>query len=153
MIHVINTVYARALALAIIALAVSSIAAPAGAADICWRGGVTPEGHSYRVLYVPSEAIRLAAAGQAHNYVAIAIAFQGWVWAADDVPCRMIPWQHEIKHLDGWVHDANGRWTGKTMIAFAAGDGPRTPWSVIKIADDYRLVRNTDLAALPDPAN
>lgn len=153
MAHLINTVCARALALAIIAVAASGLAAPSAAADICWRHGVTPEGHSYQVLYVPSEAIRLAASGQAHNYLAIAIAFQGWIWAAADVPCRTIPWQHEIKHLDGWVHDANGRWTGKTAIAFTAGDGPRTPWAVIKIADDYRLVRNADLAALPGPAN
>lgn len=149
MVRFINFVCARVLSFALVAVAIGGIAARPAAADICWQSGVTPEGHSYRVLYVPGEAVRIAASGTRHNYIAYAVAFPGWIWADSSLPCRIIPWQHEIKHLDGWVHDANGRWTGKTTVAFAAGDGPRTPWTVVKMGDDYRVVRNADLAALP----
>jgi hypothetical protein len=119
-------------------------------AEICWQSGITPEGHSYRVLYVPHEAIQIAASETRHNYIAVAVAFSGWIWADASLPCRIIPWQHEMKHLDGWSHDANGRWTTKTDVAFAEGDRPRMPWTVVKTETDYAVVRGTELAALPD---
>ncbi len=119
-------------------------------AEICWQSGITPEGHMYQVRYVPIEAIKIAASSKPHNYVAVAVAFTGSIWVANDVPCGMIPWKHEIKHLDGWSHDANGRWTTKTEVAFAEGERPRAPWTVVKTENDFRVVRGSELAALPD---
>jgi hypothetical protein len=145
--------YRRAAVLILLTAAMMFFSGRNASADICWQSGITPEGHSYHVLYVPSEAIKIAASGAQHNYLAIAVAFPGWIWADASLPCRIIPWQHEMKHLDGWSHDANGRWTTKTDVAFAEGDHPRTPWTVVKTENDYAIVRGTELAALPDSAD
>lgn len=101
------------LAAACIAAATASPPASAATPDICWQNGVTPGGHVYQVRYVPRRAITLAASGQPHNYVAVAVAFPGWIWVADDVPCGTIPWEHEEMHLDGWIHNPDGRWIAK----------------------------------------
>ena len=105
------------------------------------------------MLYVPSKTVRIAASGILHNYIAYAVAFPGWIWADAFLPCRIIPWEHEIKHLDGWVHDANQRWTDKQEVPLAEGDRPRAPWTVVKTENDYRVVKGTELAALPDSAD
>lgn len=143
----------RSVVIAILFAVLTLFASRSASADICWNSGITPEGHSYRVLYVPSEAITIAASGQRHNYRALAVAFQGWIWADASVPCRIIPWQHEMKHLDGWSHDANQRWTDKQEVPFAEGDRPRAPWTVVKTENDYRVERGSELAALPDSAD
>jgi hypothetical protein len=116
---------------------------------------VTPDGRPYDVRYVPREAIRLAAAAQPHNYVAVAVAFPGWIWAADDVPCGTIPWEHEELHLDGWVHDPNGRWIGRTApeVREARQRPSPAPWFIVKTGDGYRVVGETRVAALPRNAD
>ena len=138
----------HAVIIAILVAVLTFFASRNASADICWQSGVTPEGHSYQVLYVPSEAITAAASSKPHNYRAVAVAVPGWIWADASAPCRIIPWEHEMKHIDGWSHDANGRWNDKKEVAFAPGEGPRTPWTVVKTDDDYRVVRGTELAAL-----
>ena len=123
------------------------------AADICWQSGVTPEGHHFRVLYMPRQVIAAAASGRPHNYVAVAVAFPGWIWATDDIPCSRIPWKHEMMHLDGWDHDANGRWTGKRDVEFTANDLPPPSWQIVKTEEGYVAVRDTLVAALPADAD
>lgn len=140
----------RSFIFAILLAVLTLCAGRSASADICWDSGITPEGHSYRVLYVPREVIKIATSKTPHNYVATALAVPGWIWVDADLPCQFIPWQHEMKHLDGWSHDANGRWTEKKDVPSAEGDRPRTPWTVVKNGDDYQVVRGTELAALSD---
>ena len=140
----------RTIIIAVLTAVLMFFASRNASADICWQSGITPEGHSYHVLYASSEAIKIAASGKPHNYVAVAVAFPGWIWADASLPCNIIPWKHEMKHLDGWSHDANGRWTTKTEVAFAEGERPRAAWTVVKTENDYRVVRGSELAALPD---
>lgn len=117
-------IMAAALALAI--GTTSAVAAP----DICWSSGVTPGGHYYRVRYVPARAITVAAGGQMHTYEAVAVALlPGWIWASREVPCTAIPWAHEERHLDGWVHDDEGDWIGQHPVPADPAPGP---WYVVK---------------------
>lgn len=88
---------------------ISLLAYKSARSDVCWTSGITPGGNHYTVRYVPREAINIAASGQAHDYVPVAVAFPGGLWVADDAPCNQIPWDHEEKHLDGWWHYADGK--------------------------------------------
>jgi len=136
------------LASASLAACIVGPCAPAEAADICWQSGVTPEGHHYGVLYVPPQAIAIAASGQRHNYIAVAVALlPGWIWVAKDIPCDTIPWNHEERHLDGWVHDADGRWIGKNSIPLADDERAPAPWRIIRYGDGYRVVKDAGLTA------
>jgi hypothetical protein len=68
----------------------------------------TPMGNEYRVMFVPHEAVQIAASGQPHNYVAAAVAMPGFIWADESLPCESIPFAHEIRHLDGESHGPDG---------------------------------------------
>ena len=130
---------------AMLAAAAPTSAAPGG---ICWQNGVTPGGHAYQVRYVPRQAISIAASGQPHNYAAVAVAFPGWIWVADDAPCGTIPWDHEEMHLDGWRHNPDGRWIDRKPDVREASDGERSePWMIVKFDEEYRLLRERDVAA------
>jgi hypothetical protein len=120
------------------------------AADVCWQSGVTPEGHHFKVVYVPYESIRTMADRTPHLYQAIAYAVPGIIYAANDVPCSRIPWAHEMKHLDGWVHDASGRWTDKHEVGFTEADVRLQIWTVVETEAGLKAVRESSVAALPD---
>lgn len=135
--------------LAITAAAISFCGRSAFATDICWKSGVTPDGHHYQVLYVPFETIKIATSRVPHRYMAVAFAVQGWIWAANDVPCGTIPWEHEMKHLDGWEHDANQHWTDKKPMPFTAADIRPPSWTIVKTADGYTAVRDELVAEAP----
>jgi hypothetical protein len=122
-------------------------------ADICWQGGVTPDGHHFKVVYVPFETITKLAARTPHLYLAIAYATPGIIFAANDVPCSRIPWDHEIKHIDGWDHDASGKWTGKHDVAFTEADVRPQVWTIIATEAGLQAVRDSSIAALPANAN
>jgi hypothetical protein len=139
----------RFLGLTLFAAAIGGFFTPVPAANICWSNGVTPGGHFYRVLYVPPQAVTIAASGQMHNYIAVAVALvPGWIWADRNIPCAVIPWEHEEMHLDGWVHDADGRWVGRRNVP---DDRSLAPWYVVKRGDEARLGPRIGLAACEEP--
>jgi hypothetical protein len=121
-------------------------------ADICWQSGVSPDGHHYRVFYVPYDTIKMMTAKVPHRYLAIAAAVPGMIFAADDVPCTRIPWEHEIKHIDGWEHDASGNWTEKHAVAFSEADAHPQTWTIVETETGLEAVRESSVAALPADA-
>jgi len=83
----------------------------------CPKEGIaytTEQGNTFHVLYVPREAVVIAASAVPHSYFPAAVAFgpkdNGWIWADSSIPCEQIPWGHEMHHIDGMTHNASGVW-------------------------------------------